>query len=217
MFRLLTLAAVIASVQPSSPPPPVIESWTCTVKEQLDRNVSGMLQVLVYPSGERRELSFQINWSAQPGYMAEQQLSWVGIPPAAVTLWKPDKIAFSVSTRRTDERGGITFDSSGFGKISEPARGKVRSLRPTFHSTWVSIDDAYLVSRLWSGWPWEVTLSDRKGVTLGSQAILLPPPEAAQAMFTRMRAELDQSAASKEKECAANPEPSEWERLHEVI
>ena len=192
-------------------PNSTVSSWTCTAKEQLDQHVSGMLQVLVYPGGERRELSFQLNWADQPGYIAEQQAIWFGIPPDAAQLWKPDKIAFSVDSKRTDERGLVIFDSLAAGQIADPARVSVKSLRPTFPATWVSVDEGYLISKLWAGWPWRAKLIDRKGVTLGTQAILLPRPEVAQAMFARLKAELERLAAEKATKCSANIESEGFE------
>jgi hypothetical protein len=219
MIGLLALMVSVVQAQASAPPLSArpIESWTCTAREQLDQHVSGMLQMLVYPDGGRRQLSFYINWSVQPGHMAEQQVSWVGIPPNAVQLWKPDEIAFSVEAKRTDKKGAVTFTSSAFGQISEPAEGKVRSLRPNFRSSWVSLDDSYLVSKLWDGWPWEARLTDRNGATLGTQAMLLPRPETAQAMFTRLKAELDRSATERATKCTPNFGPDEDQLMQQVI
>lgn len=170
--------------------------------------------MLVYPDGTRRELAFYINWSDQPGYVAMQMASWLGIPQDAAQLWKPDKIEFSVNSKRTDKRGFVIFESPVGGQISEPARAMAKSLRPQFSSTWISVDDGYLVSRLWAGWPWQAKLRDRNGAALGVQAILLPGPETAQAMFARLKIELDGYVADKATKCSANPEP---EGIEEII
>jgi hypothetical protein len=83
--------------------------------------------------------------------------------------------------------------------------------------TWVKIDDSYLVAQLWAGWPWTVEHLDRKAATLGSQAVLLPGPEVAQAMFTRLRTRLDSGARDPASNCRANLEPSRWEREMQSI
>lgn len=220
-MNVLLAAGLIAAQAPEPAPTPeparAIESWTCKVKEQLDHHVSGMLQMLVYPDGSRRQLSYYVNWADQPGYIAEQRMSWIWIPLDATRLWKPDDIGFSVDSERTDEQGSVVFTSPGSGRMDQSARGMVKSLRPTFPATWVSVDDAYLIAQLWAGWPWEARLSDRKGAVLGSQAILLPGAEPSQAMFTRLRAELDRVAQDPAGKCNANLEPSEWDRIQEVI
>ena len=199
-LAILLLAALQAAPEEERP----LESWTCTVGEQLDHNVSGMLQLIVLPDGARREMSFYLNWAQQPGYIALQQARWVWIPLDSERLWKPDDFSLSVEGKRTDAQGAIVFAAPDRTPISESARGKVDSLRPNFPYTHVKIEDGYLIARLWEGWPWTVTLSDRKGVKLGSQAILLPGPEAAQAAFTRLRARLYAAAADPGKNCRAN-------------
>ena len=188
-----------------------LESWTCTVGEQADEHVSAMLQMIVLPDGTRRELSYYVSWAEQPGYMAMQQMRWVWIPLDAARLWKPDDFSISVAGGRSDEEGGVRFASSSRESIHESARGKVRSLRPHFDITALNVGDAYLVARLWEGWPWTVTLTDRKGVTLGTQQILLPGPETAQAMFTRLRARLESAGADPAQSCRANLGPTQRE------
>ena len=101
-FVLFAAVLVPAEAQPAAPVPPVeehgpLESWTCTVNERLDRNVGGMLQMLVDPDGTRRELSFYLSWSEKPGYMAMQQMRWVWIPLDATRLWKPDDFTISIA------------------------------------------------------------------------------------------------------------------------
>lgn len=199
---LLLVAIASAQAVPAEERP--LESWTCTVSEQLDHNVSGMLQMMVDPDGTRRELSYYVNWADQPGYIAEQSMNWIWMPLDAISLWKPDEIALSLEGDRTDERGWVVFRSPRYGRLSRPARGLAKSLRPTFNTSWIKIEEAYLVAQLWAGWPWTVEHSDRKSAALGSQAVLLPGPEAAQAMFTRLRAKLDAAAADPAKGCRAN-------------
>lgn len=217
---ILAAALALAAPEPAAPEPReerAVESWTCTVTEQLDHHVSGMLQMMVDPDGRRRDLSYYVHWADQPGYIAEQSMSWIWIPLDATRLWKPDEIGISVEGKRTDEQGWVVFRSPKYGRLSRPARGIAKSLRPTFDTTWVKIEEAYLVAQLWAGWPWTVEHSDRKGVGLGSQAVLLPGPEAAQAMFTRLRARLDSAAQDPAGKCRANLEPTQWEREQEVI
>ena len=201
---LLLLAAFAQAPSASAGEERPLESWTCTVKEQLDHNVSGMLQMMVDPDGTRRELSYYVHWADQPGYIAEQSMSWIWIPLDSAGLWKPDEIGLSVEGKRTDERGRVVIRSPRYGRLSRPARGLAKSLRPTFDTTWIKIEDAYLLAQLWAGWPWTAEHTDRKGAALGSQAVLLPGPEAAQAMFTRLRARLDAAAADPAKGCRAN-------------
>jgi hypothetical protein len=67
------------------------------------------------------------------------------------------------------------------------------------------------MAHLWAGWRWKVILSDRKGMPLGSQEILLPGPEQAQAMFARLRAELDRRAQAPAANCTPNLEPTQQE------
>jgi hypothetical protein len=188
-----------------------LESWTCTVSERVDGHVGAMLQMLVEPDGTRREMSFYIHWSNQPGYMALQRMRWIWIPLDAARLWKPDEIELSLKGERTDEEGSIIFLSPKYGRIHGSASDLAKSLRPNFELTWVKIGDPYLIAQLWSGWPWTAEHSDRKGVPLGSQAILLPGPEAAQAMFARLRARLDEAAAEPAAKCHANFGPTQRE------
>ncbi len=90
---LLALAALAADPAPAQDEEREILSWTCSVAEQLDRNVHGSLSMIVKPDGTRGEMSYYVHWSSQPGYIAEQSLSWIWIPLDAAQLWKPDEIA----------------------------------------------------------------------------------------------------------------------------
>lgn len=188
-----------------------LESWTCTVSEQVDGHVAGMLQMLVDPDGTRREMSFYVHWSDQPGYMAEQQMRWIWIPLDAARLWKPDDIELSLQGVTTDEEGSVDFRSPKYGRIWRSARGIAGSLRPHFNTTRVKIEEAYLIAQLWSGWGWTAEHSDRKGAPLGSQAVLLPGPDAAQALFERLRSRLAEDSAQPAARCRANLGQTRWE------
>lgn len=212
MSAALLLAAMLAQApaQPREEERP-LESWTCTVSEQVDGHVGGMLQMLVDPDGTRREMSFYVHWSSQPGYIAQQRMSWIWIPLDAARLWKPDEIELSLRGVGIDEEGSVNFRSPKYGRIWRPARGLAKSLRPTFASSWVKIEEAYLVAQLWSGWGWTVEHSDRKGAPLGSQAVLLPGPDAAQALFERLRSRLAEDSAQPAAKCHANFGQTRWE------
>lgn len=218
MSAVFLLAATLAQAPAKAPEEErPIESWTCTVSERLDANVGGMLQMMVDPDRTRREMSYYVHWSVGPGHMAEQRMSWIWIPLDAARLWKPDEIELSIKGERTDEEGSVSFRSPKYGRLSRPAKNLAKSLRPTFNMTWVSIGEAYLVAQLWAGWPWTAEHSDRKGVPLGEQAILLPGPDAAQAMFTRLRARLDSDSADPAARCQANLGPTRWEMEDALI
>jgi hypothetical protein len=207
----LLLAALL--VQAPAPAPeeerPLV-SWTCSVSERLDDNVGAMLQMMAYPDGTRGEMSYYVHWSVKPGHMAEQMMSWIWIPLDSNRLWKPDEIELSVKGEQTDELGSIIFLSPKHGRISRPARNLAKPL-PEFRTTWVKIEQAYLIAQLWSGWPWTAQHSDRKGQPLGSQAILLPGPEAVQAMYSRLKARLERDSAEPASKCHANFGPSQRE------
>ncbi|HEX8226065.1 MAG TPA: hypothetical protein VF605_19835 [Allosphingosinicella sp.] len=204
MSAALILAATFAQAQAQAPEEErPLESWTCTVSEQFGENVGGMLQMMVYPDAPRGEMSYYVHWSAKRGHMAEQRMSWIWIPLDAVRLWKPDEIEFSLNGERTDEAGSVIFQSPKLGRIYRGAERLAKRL-PTFETTWVKIEEAHLIAQLWSAWPWTAEHSDGKGVTLGSQAILLPGPDASQAMFARLRARLYEQAAEPAANCHAN-------------
>ncbi|HEX8062729.1 MAG TPA: hypothetical protein VF535_05890 [Allosphingosinicella sp.] len=220
MSLLLALAALFgdpATAAPANEEEREILSWTCSVSEQLDRNVGGFLEMVVKPDGTRGEMSYYIHWASQPGYIAEQKMSWIWIPLDARKLWKPDGIELSVKAERTDEAGSLRFRSPRYGSIWRPARDFAKSLRPTFNWTWVKIDEAYLVAQLWASWPWSLDLSDSKGQPLGSQAVLMPGPDAAQAMFARLRSRLDAVSREAKSKCRANLGPTSWEMEQELI
>lgn len=209
-------AAILAALLVQAPAPPPeeerpLESWTCTVSERLGDHVGGMLQMLVDPDGTRRDLSFHVHWSAKPGHMGLQSMSWIGIPLDSDRLWKPDEIELSIKGERTDEAGSVIIQSPKHGRIHRSADRLARSLRPHFELTWVKIEEAYLIARLWSGWPWTAEHRDSKGATLGSQAILLPGPDASQAMFARLRIRLAEHAADPAGKCQANLGPTQRE------
>ena len=214
-------AAVLAVLLAQAPVPAPVEerpivSWTCTVSERLDDHVGGMLEMLVDPDGTRRELSYYVHWSDQPGYMARQRMSWIWIPVDAVRLWKPDEIELSVKGERTDEEGSLNFRSPKYGWIFRSAPGLVKRL-PNFDVTWVKIEEANLIAHLWSGWQWTAEHMDRKGVPLGSQAVLLPGPDVAQAMFARLRARLASDSADPAAKCQANLGPTRQEMEDSLV
>lgn len=209
MKAALLLAAILAQAPAPEEERP-LESWTCTVSEGGDSQVRGMLQMMVDPDGSRRDLSFYIHWSPKPGHIAMQGMSWIGIPLDSDRLWKPDDIELSLKGKRADEAGSVVFQSPKHGRIHRPASRLAKWL-PTFEVTWVKVEEAYLIAQLWSAWPWTAEHLDSKGVTLGPQAILLPGPDAAQAMFNRLRARLDAQAADPAAKCQANLGPTRQE------
>jgi hypothetical protein len=215
----VALALALAAPPPAAPAPEParkVESWTCTVSEQLDVHVSGMAQMMVDPDRRRRELSFYVNWSEQPHYMALQQMRWISIPLDATRLWKPDDIALAIDGEKTDEQGSLYFRFEAHAPFSESAAGKVKSLG-NFKRKWVTLVDAYLRARLWANWPWSVEHDDRNGLSLGKQAILLPGPDVSQAMFERLRGRLDAAAREPAKNCTANLEPDEFDRMLQTV
>jgi hypothetical protein len=215
----VALAAAVlapAGAPPAVPAPPAreqgpLESWTCTVNERLDRNVGGMLQMLVDPDGARRELSYYVSWSEKPGYMAMQQMRWVWIPLDATRLWKPDDFTISIAGGEGDAGDRVVFTAPSRAWIWGSPGSRIESLRPHFNFTAVHVEEGYLVAQLWAGWPWTAELRGRKGERLGSQAFLLPGPETAQAMFTRLRAVLNHAAADPAARCQANYGPTQLE------
>ena len=79
---------------------------------------------------------------------------------------------------------------------------------------WVTIEDGYVISQLWSRPPARANYIDRRGRPLGNAEMLLPVAADAQALFTRMRAELERKAADPAANCRAlpdaPPEEGEW-------
>lgn len=211
-FLLAALVAQAPAPAPEEERP--LESWTCTVSEKLDDHVGGMLQMMVDPDGTRREMSYYVSWS---GHTAGQQMSWIWIPIGAARLWKPDEILLSLDGERTDEEGSVLFHSPKYGRLDRPARDFAKSLRPHSDTTRVTIGEAYLVAQLWSSWPWTAEHRDRKGVTLGAQAILLPGPDVAQAMFARLRARIVLDAANPAARCHANLGPTHQEMVDSLV
>ncbi|HEU0134511.1 MAG TPA: hypothetical protein VFR28_06780 [Allosphingosinicella sp.] len=217
MSLLLALAALAADPVQTAEEEREILSWTCSVAERPDRNVHGSLSIIVKPDGSRGEMSYYVHWSAQPGHSAQQSMNWIWIPLDAVKLWKPDEIEIGVKVERSDETGSVSFKSPRYERIWRPARGLAKSLRPTFDSTAVTIGEPYLIAQLWAGWPWSVDLSDTRGQPLGSQAVLLPGPDAAQAMFDRLRARLEALSRDAASKCQANLGPTRREMEESLI
>lgn len=176
--------------------------WNCNAHEQIDTHLSAYMETLLTePGAVRRHVDFYVSWAQQPRYMAEQQLSWVGIPVDATRLWKPDLYYFGLAGDRTDERGLVTFSSPGVRRIDVMARNVARSLRPHFNTTAVTIDDASQRTQLWEGRDWTAEHWDRHGNSLGRGPILLPGEAAVQPVFARLRAELDRRAADPDRLC----------------
>ncbi len=217
MSLLLALAAIAADPAPAEEEEREILSWTCSVAEQTDGNVHGSLSMIVKPDGTREEMSYYVHWSTQPGYIGEQSMNWIWIPLDAAKLWKPDEIGLSVKDEGTEEPRSVRFNSPRHGKIWGSGPGLARSLRPTFNSTWVKIDEAYLIAQLWDGWPWSLELSGPKGQPLGSQVVLLPGPDVAQAMFGRLRYRLEALSREAASKCHANLGPTRWEMEQSLI
>ncbi|HEX8381707.1 MAG TPA: hypothetical protein VF619_14290 [Allosphingosinicella sp.] len=217
MSLLLAFAALAADPAPAMEEEREILSWTCSVAEQPDRNVHGSLSMIVRPDGSRGEMSYYVHWSTQPGYIAQQSMNWIWIPLDAAKLWKPDEIAISVKDEPSGEAGSVSFNSPKHGKIWRPALGLAKSLRPTFNSTSVKIGEAYLIAQLWDGWPWSLDLSDSKGQPLGSQVVLLPGPDDAQAMFGRLRSRLEPLSRNAASKCRANLGPTRREMEESLI
>lgn len=217
MRLLLALAAIAQDPAPADEEGRELLSWTCTVAEQLDRNVAGSLDMKVEPDGTRGEMSYYVHWATQPGYIAQQRMSWIWIPLESTKLWKPDEIGLAVKGDRSDGEGSVSFTSPKYGRIWRSAGGLARSMRPTFNSTWVKVEEGYLVAQLWAAWPWELELSDSKGQPMGSQAVLLPGPDAAQAMFARLRSRLEVMSRDAATKCRANFGPTRQEMEDSLI
>lgn len=188
------------------------DRWNCNASAQIDTHVWAYLETLLSePGAVRRHLDFYVSWAQQPGYMAEQQYVWVGIPVDATRLWKPDRIYFGLAGDRTDEQGLVLFSSAAVPRIDMPADRLVRSLRPTFNVTAVTIEDASLRTRLWEGGGWTAAHIDRQGNPLGQGALLLPTEAAIQPVFARLRAEVERRAADPDRYCRIIPEPTRQE------
>lgn len=171
--------------------------------EQLDANVSGLLQMQVDEDGTRQPLDFYINWSRQRGHAAEQQMSWIDVPERAEWLWKPDSYAFSIPGKRPDRKGSLRLQSISGLHHSIPVGDVARSLWPSFKAAWVKLEDGATVARLWSASDWTADLYDRRGRQTGTLKLLLPGQAAAQSLFGRMRTELKRLASEPARHCQA--------------
>lgn len=209
MKALLALGVLIASICSATP---VRASWTCWASEQLEPRATALLTMIVHEDGTSRELTFSLAWSTRFP-VASQRIMWFWIPVRETELWKPDLIEFRIDTRRTDRRGSIRFVAEAGQIITERAAPLADTLRPYSRSTWVKIEDGRLIGELWVGWPWTARHFDHRGRLLGTQPLHLPGREAAQAIFTRLRAALDVAAAAPAERCDRVPDPPEEEDL----
>jgi hypothetical protein len=180
---------------------PAHAAWSCAAGEQLDTNISGLLEMEVDDEGRKQPPYFVINWSKQPGYAAEQQMSWLGIPVDAELLWKPDRYAFGIAGRKTDRRGVLIFRSPKGQQHNLSAHGRVKSLRSNFGLTWVELEDGQTRTRIWSGEQWTVEHRDRRGRELGTAKLLLPAASVAQSLYSRLRAKLLPMAGAPDRHC----------------
>ncbi len=208
-FALLLLAAAA----------PVRAEWTCHVADGIDARLRATMWMHVADGGGREPPGFEIHLRGEDGHGALQRMTWVGIPLAATILWKPDDIYFGITTERTDEQGILVFvQPPPYGqRHSVSAGGMVRSVGPDFPLTPVTVEKGSLVQLLWAYGPWTVEYRDRNGQMLGTAAILLPRAEAAQALFARMRAELERKASDPARNCEPVPEPTDEELEDSVI
>jgi len=188
--------------------------WNCSVRDELSANLPATMELLVGTEDGRGTLDFYIWWVPERGHAAGQAIAWIGVPRPATLLWKPDRIEFGIPGTRTDARGFLRFDSlQGSSLLSVVRPASVRSLRPNFDLSWVTIDDAALLAQLWGRPPGGVRYTDRRGDLLGSVAVQLPAAAEAQALFTRMRAALERKAADPAHHCRAlpaAPDPDAW-------
>lgn len=192
--------------------------WNCSVTDELDENRTAMMETLVGVEDDPATLDFYLYRVPQRGYIASQSMTWIGIPRAAASLWKPDRIEFGIPGRETDEDGFIRFDSLQQVSLYSVVRpASVRSLRPTFDLSWVKIEDASVIAQLWHRPARRVSYIGRGGRSLGETEILLPAPADAQTLFTRMRAALERKLADPAAHCRALPDPTPEELMEMVI
>ena len=183
--------------------------WNCNAHEQMDEHVSAYMETLLgEPGAVRQHVDFYVSWARQPRYIAEQQMSWVGIPVDATRLWKPDRYSLDLAGDRTDVRGLVIFTSPSARRIDVPALRVVRSLRPEFNITSVTIEDASQRTQIWEGRAWTAEHVDRQGNSLGRGPMLLPGEAAIQPVFARLRAELDRRATDPDHLCRTIPQPT---------
>lgn len=138
-------------------------------------------------------------------------MMWVAIPRDAITLWKPDWLHFGIDSGRTDRRGYIRFGHASYLHPLVRREGMLSRLR-TWRQTWVKIEDPLVLAQLWEHWPRSAELFDRRARLLGSSDIRFPEPAAVQALFTRMRTELERRAADPATHCSTIPDPPETEQ-----
>lgn len=151
--------------------------------------------------GTPRPLSFEIGAAGRTGAGGSQLMSWTSIPVAANLLWKPDSIVLTIPSARIGRRDAIEFeDEQGLLLLLEPAHGLARSLRP-MQLTSIAVAEPRLVAQLWDNWPSRVSHRGESRRRLGSAPILLPRPDAAQALFARLRARVEAAAADPETHC----------------
>lgn len=214
MKRLLAFAVlVLAGAAPAWG-----AGWNCSVRDELDANRTATMEILVGMDNAPATLDFYIYWVPQRGHIAGQTMSWIGVPRDATILWKPDRIEFGIAGRETDEAGFIRFDSLQEASLYSVVRpASVRSLRPTFDLSWVKIEDASVIAQLWHRPARRVSYIGRDGRSLGEADILLPLPAEAQALFTRMRAALEDKLADPSAQCRAIPDPAPDELMDAVI
>jgi hypothetical protein len=194
------------------------DRWTCSVGEQLNDNLSASLHaVLADPGPTPRLIEFYVSWARQRGYMAEQQLVWVGIPARETRLWKPDRYYFGIMGDRTDGEGFLVFRSPTSGRTDRVSAGSMVRWLPDFQTNAVRVEDAGLRARLWGGANWNAELSDHEARPVGSTPILLPPEAVIQPIFGRMRAELERMMADPAQHCREvpqlTPEELEWNQI----
>lgn len=206
MRRLLAALLLLAAAVPAR------AQWTCHVADGIDARLRASMWMQVADGGGREPPGFEIHVRGEDGHGALQRMTWVGIPLDATILWKPDDIYFGIGTERTDEEGTLLFVQPPYGqRHGFSARGMVRSLGPDFPLTPVTVESGSLVQLLWRYGPWTVEYRDRNREMLGTATILLPRAEAAQALFTRMRAELERKASDPARNCEPIPEPTQQE------
>ena len=217
MVAVRTVSLVLLATLIGTQPARAEDRWHCSVGERLDTHLSAYLEtVLGEPGAPRSGVHLYVSWSQQPGYMAEQQLAWIGIPPEATTLWKPDRYYFGIKGERTDRDGSLYFRSPGSPAILPVSARPVVEWLENFHTTAVTIEEPSLRAKLWAGAEWTVDYSDGRGRALGSAAILLPPQQVVQPLFARLRTELERKVADPAQFCREIPPPTR-EQLEEAM
>lgn len=206
MRKILPIFA-LALAQPAV----AAERWHCSAHAQIDNHLSAYLETVLSDPPGGRHADFYISWAQQPGYIAEQQLTWIGIAPDETRLGKPDRFYFGVPGDRVDEEGFLRLNAAGEGGLLLPARPLIRSLRPTFNVTGVTIEAPTARTTLWRADGWTAELVDRQGQSLGRSAILLPSAATVGPVFARLRAELERKVADPAHHCREIPQPTQEE------